>query len=1335
VADYISRALVADALTEWRELLRAHSTVSPLRNLASTQAPTIDLAKAHPSGLAPLFAGRPTLLSTLMRDREAFHAAAWRGGLILAEAEGLMASTGQWAAALVVGTAAWDGTELPLLLRPVSLERARDDDLMITLRHQVELNPVFAAALRDRSGPADLASRAQHTLDGKEFDPRPLWAEVRDYAHLFGEFTVKERMLLGVFDDQEQRLLDDLDALDPVVGASDVIAAVAGDVDAKTILMEPLPRWPMGERDPFGERGIGDLDDGAFAIVDAAALGRSFVIDAPPGADSTGIVAALVADAAASGRTAAVVSGSDAALAAVDAALDAEGIGDIAITGGVATWHADARSRLLSSLTLDTPRVGEEELRALGDDLLAARADVTARYDSLHRPRRPWGVSVFEAVQAIVRLTASEPQPGASTRLGPDAVAAITEHGLSHVAASLVERLHGTAEAAPDAVPTVPAEDAVAPWWYRVEASVERGAELDEALAIVVRGLPGLRGDAATAASATGVDEAPTLEVWREQVRLFTDVQQTLDTFSPAVYHRSLADLVEATAPRGGDAHSDMPRRTRKAFSRRAAELLRPGRGNEPVHERLLAAASEADRWRDHCSAGGWPVVPDSFAAYASRLAKIDAAWATLAPALLDAAGLEAPESTPWAELLSTLRDLADGIPGGLAMAPAAPASIDPVADGFSELVASLEERNASPDQIRVDLEFAWWASAFEAIIGADPRLIEHGALGAAVDRYVALDAAFGERRAEPLMRAVAEHRRRAIARHPEDARDLFATLMEGSEASVRELRRDFGAVVAALRPVVVSRADQVAHILPPTRCVDVLILVAVESLATAQIIPALARAAQVIVVADTVSSTRSAVEDVAALLPHVALRALPQARDPRVSAVLSGLGYGRSVPVVPAPGDPTENGGLSVTVVDGVAQPVAGRHVVESTRAEVSAVIAAVEHAALTVPRHTIAVVAGNSLHASRLTEALADRAPLVAERVSVIELGDATGLDVDEVVVSLGYARDHRGVLPAELGVLSSERGAAAVAQALVAARTRVHVFTTLDAHHLTAIGPSCVDDRGVTALAELFESARRPAVPPERSAPGAADWLLIDVARLLRADGLAVRVRYGTGGQAIPMVVGGTHDRGYRVAVVTDEHPDGPRGSVRDRMRWQYGRLEALGWKVVSLWTLDVFMDPAGAAQVIRDAVMGDATLPEPDDDSESVAVSGAEPESHVDRELDVEPIAQVEPKPEPDVAPVVEPKPEPEPEPEPDVEREPESAPEVELEAEPEVESASETEPLPATASEAWQPRKAPVKGVGRPLIPTRAWEDEDAAWGDRGGNSRDDEIKRDRPPHW
>ena len=1293
VADYISRALVADALTEWRALLRARSSVSPLRDLGTTDSPLIDLAGSHPSGLAPLFAGRATLLSTLLRDPDVFAAASHSGRLIVDAAEHIVATTGAWTAALVVGTVAYNGVEQPLLLRPVTLERARGNDVSITLRHEVIVNPVVASAVRDGGGPADLASRAARTLEGREFDPRPLWNEVRGLTEVLPGVEVHERLLLGAFDDAEQRLLDDLDDLDAVIGASDVVAAIAGDADAATILAEPLPRWGLGDRDPFGERGIGDLDDEAFRAVDLVALGRSVAIDAPPGVDVAAIVAAIAADAAASGRTAAVVGGSDETLAAIEEALEQAGAADAAMTGITEHWHADARARLLASLTLDTPAVDEEEFRLVGEGLLRARSDVASRYEALHRPRRPWGASAFDAVQAIVRLTASEPSPGHSLRLSHEAGAAVAEHGLAHVAAAIVARLHGTDVSVPSQVADREPEPVLPrAWWSQVAQSAEHGAALDEALAIVVRLLPSLRSDARAAATETGLDEAVTVDGWREQVQLFLDVQVTLDTFSPAVYHRSLVDLLEATAPRVAGSESTMDRSTRRALVRRAGELLRPGRDKNALHERLAAAAREAERWRDHCSAGGWPVVPDDFGPYAARMARFDEAWAVLAPVLPGAAGLDEPDAMPFGELTRALEHLTQAIPGGIDQAPVAPAHIDLDHDGFAPLLASLRQRNASPEQIRVDLEFAWWAAAFDAMIGAEPRLIETGALGASIERYLELDHIFGQMRTAPLMRAVAEQRRQAIARHPEDARDLFASLMEGAEISVRDMRRDFGAVVAALRPIIIARADQVPHMMPPARCIDVLILVGIESLSTAQITPALGRATQVVMVADARSATRSAVADIARLLPRVPLRGLPQRRDPRVGAALQSLGYERTVAVVPPPGE-VEEGSLEARVLDAVAQPVAGHHVVESTRAEVLAVVERVVQAVGTLPRRSVLVVAGNGLHAARIVDALSEHDIAVGEAVRVVECGDAAGLNADEVIISLGFARDHRGVLPGELGILGTPAGGAALAQALIASRASVAVMSALNPHQLQNLAAASVEGSGAAALASLIEAASQPPVPPERATPGPADWLLSDVARLLRARGCAVRLRYGVGDQAIALAVGGPHDRGYRVAVVTDEPADGPVASLRDRLRWQYRRLEALGWTVVSLCTVDVFVDPVGAADAVM-AVLGDG--------SEQAAVE-------VDEPVEAEEAGEAEEV----------------------VHHQDDEAVETEEVVHHQDGEAVETEEVVYHQGVG----RTPMRGVDRPLIPTRAWEDEDAAWGERGGSSRDEEIRRDKPPHW
>jgi hypothetical protein len=421
---------------------------------------------------------------------------------------------------------------------------------------------------------------------------------------------------------------------------------------------------------------------------------------------------------------------------------------------------------------------------------------------------------------------------------------------------------------------------------------------------------------------------------------------------------------------------------------------------------------------------------------------------------------------------------------------------------------------------------------------------------------------------------------------------------------------------------------------------------------------------------------------------------------------------------------------------------------------------------------------------------------------------------------------------------------------------------------------------------------------------------------------------------------MVVGGRHDRNYHVAVVTDEASAVGAASLRDRVRWQYSTLEALGWTVVSLWTLDVFMDPDAAIEQVL-AALGESR---PEDGPDGVAGVGVAPkviqpafdievehvelvseegaedraleaargdgnpfaiadlrgeasppardtvdastqpadEPHpqtlgisalIDEQIGGAPDASVQDRPDTDAAPEsapesavettpetesqpeLEAKSEPEPEPEPAPELEPVvedpaaqtvsvgvpgmngvreseeqpvtdsepspapsysmgfgvpklalpepssrivggSTPQAEVEVDAEAAAAGEADSdsdsdaesddstemdadgggetdsetdgggegntdgstdtdadadtdaanADALASEAATEKpakktpesdvKARHRGADRPLIPTRAWEDVDEAWGgSRGGSSRDDEIRRDKPPHW
>ncbi|MCJ7827107.1 MAG: hypothetical protein MUP36_02565, partial [Demequinaceae bacterium] len=266
----------------------------------------------------------------------------------------------------------------------------------------------------------------------------------------------------------------------------------------------------------------------------------------------------------------------------------------------------------------------------------------------------------------------------------------------------------------------------------------------------------------------------------------------------------------------------------------------------------------------------------------------------------------------------------------------------------------------------------------------------------------------------------------------------------------------------------------------------------------------------------------------------------------------------------------------------------------------------------------------------------------------VPVLVLGRAAGVEADIIVLTLGYGSDTRGEYPERLGVLSSSLGAQALRQALVTARRDVVVVTALPLEYLGWASKQGTPGHGVEAFADLVALADA-GTPLPRSEEG--DWLFADLARRL-GNGLIVQQRYGTGGDTIPLVVGAIGGQ-PSVAIVTDEEPPAPGTSLRDQVRWQRKRLEALGWMVVPLFTLDVFMDPEAAANQVRWVFDIPSGPPEP----------------------------------------------------------------EAEAETEPEAESPP-VSVLPAGD-----------------VLPSRSIDDTDVGWGDPEAASRDDDIKRDRPPHW
>ncbi|MDK7144182.1 prevent-host-death family protein, partial [Gleimia europaea] len=185
---------------------------------------------------------------------------------------------------LGIGTASWtdatDGTSsahsVTALLRPLTMQLAEDDDILLTLRPGLSLNSELAQALRDKGLKLDIS---QFDKVG-DFSPLNALRFLREAGSLnLVGFDMYESLTLGVFVKPADIVIGDLQRLRERAVESTVVAALAGDATARAALAKPLAEPIRTDRDPHTEKGVGLLDPLQHDALDAVAAGRSLVLD------------------------------------------------------------------------------------------------------------------------------------------------------------------------------------------------------------------------------------------------------------------------------------------------------------------------------------------------------------------------------------------------------------------------------------------------------------------------------------------------------------------------------------------------------------------------------------------------------------------------------------------------------------------------------------------------------------------------------------------------------------------------------------------------------------------------------------------------------------------------------------------------------------------------------------------------------------------------------------------------------------------------------------------------------------------------------------------------
>ncbi|WP_314129689.1 prevent-host-death family protein [Schaalia odontolytica] len=1181
--------LVGQARESWRSRLDQDIAAD------SVSLPTLSLSGAHPGGLAQLYTEHPVRLSLLIREPIALGRALDRARALIARSEQRANAHGTGPIHLGIGTASWgagiDAVTVPALLRPVRLVR-RDDDVLIALGRGATLAPELTDALHEHGVDVDGETVLAKASGTHGFSSSQAMSALRELSSALPRFDIHDELVIGLFchpaDALAASLRQDVTAFED----SAVIRALAGDQDACNDLRVDAHEPNPCDRDPWAEKGVGDLIPVQQDAVEAVSEGHSVFVDIPAHSDDASVVAAILADAAATGRSVLHVSTSPSRSIAAYTRLSDLGLTDVvANIDGYSDARKTLAARASAAMEDTSPVVDQARVDEMRARLRQVRSALSSYAVALHEPYGRFGVCAADALRALTDLTSGEDAPTTRVRLSEQALYDIAVDQGESARALLREAIaSGTLSGASSSA-----------WGNAVLTSDEQTSDVLLRVDRLSKSLPELRVHIASVAGEAGIKPAGTLAQWDRQLAMFDGIADVLDVFQPRVFERSAADMVIATAPKQWRKEHDisMGRSERNRLVKQAQDLVRPGVHVPDLHRALIRVQERRDAWCAVCGEDSWPILPAKIGEISALTDAVRDDLDAIAPVFVaeeaDLVGTHLQRLTTLIERWAGDTSAAREVPARLAMHARL------AERGLDKLAQDLAGRGVDDSAIDTELDLAWWASLLRAMLSSQPAL--GGVDPAALEELAREGRELDEEQVASLVpqaiTGVRRIRTNALAARPSQYEELRSLLADGTQPSDLDLLVSYP-LVRHLLPVLMTVPSMVPTLAPTGRTVDVVVLDGADGLSLAELTPIIARGHQLVVIDDLAAATEGgATRELAGVLPVLHVEPGPRRLNDQVALLLARYGYEHAG--IPVPWT-AANAPVSARWVEATGMPAPGAHAIESTAAEVRAVVDAVIEHAVESPERSLAVVALSDRHAGRIRDALETvRAeepglasffdPATPEPFVVVGPSEAVGLTRESLIVSVGFAKTPHGRVIHDFGVLSTESGADTLAEILRAVRGDLTLVCAL---HSAQIDRERLGHEGSRMLVDLIEIAEGHAGEGMDAWPvlaGEPDRLLVDLAEHLYSRGLEVVANVGIpGGMRVPLAIGHPDSPGrLLLAVLTDdeEYLSEPSQRVRDRARPRW--LEEQGWAVYTALSMALFIDPEKEASAIVDAVL--------------------------------------------------------------------------------------------------------------------------------------------------
>ncbi|WP_116114687.1 hypothetical protein [Austwickia chelonae] len=872
---------VGVALRTWRGELAETGGPNALLWYRDSIDGALDLTKAHPTGLSMLMAGNVVRLSHLVRESAAFRDVLVTARRIRAKSLELWEEHGISSTYVCVGMATWElpGTlrcpQAPIMLRSVRLHAvdAGETDVELELSSRIEINPVLMHYMSSEQGvrlDGDALAELAHSTG--RFDPLPVYRELRRLLVQVPGFTIDDRRVLSTFALGKMAMVADLAAFAGMASANDVVAALAGDPGGREALrsdgasgLADRARRPA-EPDLSRELLVLDADPRQAEVVDAARSGHHVVVDAPRGSGATQTLVNVAAALVGNDQRVLVISESARQLDDFTKYLDKAGLSELLL---------DARDpqelrRTLARRVVEridahdeaydlrsVPENGRQPTRFRFTDatenpradtdtpeaaLSRTRGRLAAHVDSLHTRRQPWNVSVFDAQTALAVLSARENAPTSRIRIAPAPLHQLTRPTMERFAAEAAE------VAAEGAWTAKGADD---PWWgvrFPGVGDYERGLVLVRQLA--KRRLAEDRDALNATLSAAGLPPAHTVEDWGVALELIADVRETLSDYRHEIFSTPLQPLIAATSP-NNDGHARWW--TRSVGKKTARSLVLPHARIDSLHEGMIRAQDQVDRWSALSGRDAEPCVPEGYDDACSRWDSLVADLHWLDQALVGSRQGGGLLTQPLDEVHQRLIRLTEQ-GNRVRVLPKTAERLDRLTSaGLGELLDDLACRKVPVDRVAAEVEFVWWLSLLDHIAREDSAYGQHDGAGLrSLSRHFAdNDRALLAGRAAHVLDRARAHARVEASTRPDQVTVLRAAVDEEQPRPIRTLLAETGEVAAAAAPIWVMSPLTVASVVPTHLAFDVVLIDDAGRLPLSHAISALTRAAHVVAVGD----------------------------------------------------------------------------------------------------------------------------------------------------------------------------------------------------------------------------------------------------------------------------------------------------------------------------------------------------------------------------------------------------------------------------------------------------------------------------------------------------